>query len=100
MQLSTHIVAPRATKIDEIRFENGNRFWLKFSVQNAGVNIGFKLISTNTGKSYDYNWGYCTQSQSDYYLYLPSSDCRPGIYVVLLMENNQIKDSKQIYINK
>ncbi len=100
MQLDTHRPAPAATKIQEIRFENGNRFWIKFGVGNPGVNVVFKLISTNTGNSYDYNWGYCTQSESDYYMYLPSTDCRPGIYVVCLMINGQMRDTKQIYIAK
>lgn len=97
--LDTHSPAQSVDKISEIRYENGNRFWIKFYV-NPGVNVAFKLISTNTGKSYDYNWGYCTSTTSDYYMYLPSDDCRSGIYVVMLMVNGRTVDTKSIMIGK
>ncbi len=98
--LSTQIVAPPPTKIVEARFEGGNRIWIKFNLKKTGVNVGFKLVSTRTGKTYDYNYGDCTVSESSYYMYMPSTDCSAGLYVILLTENGSVVDSKQIMISK
>lgn len=98
---TTQIVTPPTTGITDLMYEKGgNRFWIKFSLKKRGVNVGFKLISTRTGKTYDYNYGYCTESESSYYMYMPSEDCSSGLYVILLTENGSIVDNKQIMISK
>lgn len=102
MQLDTHTPTPPSAGISDLRFEKeSNRFWLKFYVTKPGVNVGFTLVPTHglNGKTFDYNWGYCTLQTSDYYMNLPSG-YDSGIYVIIYKENGRAVDSKQIYISK
>ena len=71
--------------------------------KKSGVNVGFKLISTRTGRTYDYTFGYCGQSTGSYSLSLPSDDNGYHgsiVYVVLLVVDGQIKHDKSIVIYK
>ena len=102
MQLDTHTPAPLSTGITDLVYEKDrDRFWLKFYVTHPGVNVSFQLIPTHglNGRTFDYNWGYCTLTTTDYYMYLPSGYSY-GTYVILYKEDGRIVDSKQIYINK
>lgn len=100
--LDTHIVAPPGNVITSITYEKGiNRLYTQFSLKKTGVNVGFKVISTRTGKTYDYTFGRCDQFNGDKYLDLPSDDANYRgsiVYVVLLTVNGSVVDSKQIMI--
>ncbi len=84
------------TKINGVAYEN-NKIRVDFTLKNSGVNVAFQLISTKTGRTYYTNWGYCGSSSGSAYLSVPS-ESGSNLYVILLMENGQVKDDKQIMI--
>ena len=100
--LDTHVVTGTNNSITGITYEKGiDRILVQFSIKNPGANVAFRLISTRTGKWYDHIYGRCDQTSSNRYIDLPSDDNGYHgsiIYVVLLMVNDQIVDSKQIMI--
>ena len=98
--ISKTITIGAPSVITGLKYENG-RIKVDFTLEKRGVNVGFKLISTRTGRAYDYNYGYCGQNSGSYSLSLPSDDNGYHgniIYVVLLTVNGQIKADKQIMI--
>ena len=92
------------TKEDKITaLKYNGRIGIDFTLKKSGVNVGFKLISTRTGRTYDYTFGYCGQSTGSYSLSLPSDDNGYHgsiVYVVLLVVDGQIKHDKSIVIYK
>ena len=102
--LDTHVVTGTNNSITGITYEKGiDRILVQFNIKNPGANVAFKLISTRTGKDYDHVYGRCDQTSSNRYIDLPSEDngYRGSIiYVVLLIVNDQIVDSKQIMISR
>lgn len=88
--------------ITGLKYENG-RIKVDFTLEKRGVNVGFKVISTRTGRAYDHTYGYCSQNNGSHYLSLPSDDNGYHgsiMYVVLLVVDGQIKSDKSIAIYK
>lgn len=103
-QLDTYKVTETNNSISSITYEQGiNRILVQFSLKNTGVNVGFEVISTRTGKSYEHTYGRCDQYSSNRFIDLPSEDNGyryPIIYVVLLKVDGKVVDSKQIAITR
>lgn len=103
-QLDTYKVTETNNSISSITYEKGiNRILVQFSLKNTGVNVGFEVISTRTGKSYEHTYGRCDQYSSNRFIDLPSEDNGyryPIIYVVLLKVDGKVVDSKQIAITR
>lgn len=88
-------------KIVSLKYDG--RIMVDFTIKKTG-DVGFKLISTRTGKTYDYYYGYCGQQHGTYNLTIPSDD-NGGyhgsiIYVVMLTVDGKVVDNNQIAVSR
>lgn len=99
--LSTNIpVETQTDKIANLRYDRGsNRLMVDFSLARSGVTVGFKLLSTKSGRWYDGGSWYDPQSYGTSNITVPS-ETGSVLYVVVLTVNGKDVASKQIIISR